>query len=300
MAPTNRGGDRTGQERLGRLQLLAGALVISFSSILVRLAQVGPSTAGFYRVLLGGLALLALVVIRGERLWAGWLPLAGAAAAGIFFGLDLIFWHRAIHYAGPGLATILSNLQVFFVAGFAFLFLGERMTLRFVLAVSFSILGLIMIVGPDWSVLGPRFRLGVWLGLLTAAVYAGYILCLHWSGVRERRLSSLANMALLSLVTVVILFFEIGRAGESLAVPNAASWAALLGYGLGCHGLGWLLISSGLAKVPVSRAGLILLLQPALAFVWDILIFHRPTGPVAAAGAVLTLGAIYLGSRRSG
>ena len=292
--------DQSGQERLGLLQLAGGAIIISFSGVLVKLAQVGPSTAGFYRVFLGGLALLVLVVIRRESLWAGWAALAGAAGAGFFFGLDLILWHRAIHFVGPGLATILSNLQVFFVAGFAFFFLGERLNLRFVLAVCLSILGLIMIVGPDWNLLGARYRLGVWLGLSAAAVYGAYILCLRWSGVQERRLSGLANIALVSLITALMLFFEIDRAGESLAVPNAVSWAVLLGYGLGCHGLGWVLITAGLTKIPVSRAGLILLLQPAFSFVWDILIFHRPTGAVAAAGALLTLGAIYLGTRRSG
>jgi len=41
--------------------------------------------------------------------------------------------------------------------------------------------------------------------------------------------------------------------------------------------------------------GLILLLQPALAFVWDILFFGRPTRAVELVGAAITLGAIYLG-----
>jgi drug/metabolite transporter (DMT)-like permease len=46
-----------------------------------------------------------------------------------------------------------------------------------------------------------------------------------------------------------------------------------------------------------SRVGLILLLQPALAFLWDVLIFARDFGPREAAGAALALAAIGLGSR---
>jgi drug/metabolite transporter (DMT)-like permease len=40
---------------------------------------------------------------------------------------------------------------------------------------------------------------------------------------------------------------------------------------------------------------LILLLQPALAFVWDVLFFQRPTTLVNWLGVMLALAAIYLG-----
>jgi len=49
--------------------------------------------------------------------------------------------------------------------------------------------------------------------------------------------------------------------------------------------------------VPASRVGLILLLQPTLAFIWDVLIFARPFGTQEIAGAALAIAAIGLGSR---
>ena len=66
------------------------------------------------------------------------------------------------------------------------------------------------------------------------------------------------------------------------------------------QGLGWLLISRGIPYVEATRAGLVLLLQPALAFVWDILFFARPIGETDAVGALLALSAIYFGGRRRG
>jgi drug/metabolite transporter (DMT)-like permease len=45
-------------------------------------------------------------------------------------------------------------------------------------------------------------------------------------------------------------------------------------------------------------SGFILLLQPALAFVWDVLLFQRPTSLVNWAGVFIVLVAIYLGSVR--
>jgi len=44
----------------GLIQLIAGATIISFSAVFVKLVHVGPTMAGFYRVLFGGLILLAV------------------------------------------------------------------------------------------------------------------------------------------------------------------------------------------------------------------------------------------------
>ena len=46
--------------------------------------------------------------------------------------------------------------------------------------------------------------------------------------------------------------------------------------------------------------GLILLLQPLLAVVWDVLFFARAFTLIEGIGALLVLLAIYLGSRRPG
>ncbi|MEE4166461.1 MAG: EamA family transporter, partial [Desulfocapsaceae bacterium] len=60
---------------------------------------------------------------------------------------------------------------------------------------------------------------------------------------------------------------------------------------------------NSLPRVKASIAGLLLLLQPALSFVWDVLIFNRYTTLLNWTGVVLGLAAIYLGmstSRTSG
>ncbi|MGA8018288.1 MAG: hypothetical protein WCA42_05420, partial [Desulfobacterales bacterium] len=52
----------------------------------------------------------------------------------------------------------------------------------------------------------------------------------------------------------------------------------------------------GLTRLRSSLVGLLILLQPALSFTWDILFFHRETDLFGAVGAVLSLTAIYLGT----
>ena len=49
-----------------RLRLFAGALMISFSPVFVKLTSVAPTTSGFYRVLFAGIV-LALIVWWSTR-----------------------------------------------------------------------------------------------------------------------------------------------------------------------------------------------------------------------------------------
>lgn len=284
--------------RLGIAQLVIGAFMISFSPVFVKLTSAGPTVIGFYRTLFGGLFLLIVVVIRGDGLWKGVKPFLLAAACAALFAADLTFWHRAIVYIGPGLATIMGNLQVFFLAAFGIIVFREKIDWRFLVSIPLAITGLVMLVGVDWEHLERGYKLGVLFGVFTAVTYAGYMLVLQRSQSRPIRLSAAANLAVISLLTALIMGIEGRLFGEGFRIPDAQSWSSLLAYGVLCQAIGWIIISRALVKVEASRAGLILLLQPTLAFVWDVIFFARPTSVVDVAGAMLTLVAIYLGGSR--
>lgn len=277
-------------------QVLAGAVLISFAAVFVKLTTVPAVISAFYRVGIGGVILLALAVLKRERLWMGSRPAVLALVAGVFFALDLAFWHRSIAYVGPGLATILANFQVFILAGFGVLVLHERGSWRLAAAVPLSMLGLFLLFGRDWSALSAGYRTGVGLALLAAVCYAGYLLLLRGSQRRVARLEPLSNLALICLVSAVLLAVAGWLQRESFSVPDWRNGVDLVSYAVVAQVVGWLLIARGVPHVPASRVGLILLLQPSLTFVWDVLFFHRPTDGLDVAGAVLALAAIYLGS----
>ncbi|MDH4351527.1 MAG: DMT family transporter [Gemmatimonadota bacterium] len=285
---------------LALAQVALGALLISVAPVWVRLAPVGPTVAGFYRMLVGAVVLLPLALARRERLWAGRRALGFVIVASVCFTLDLVFWHMSIHRVGPGLATILANFQVFLLAAFGLIVLRERLHWQFLVAVPAALLGLFLLVGVNWDLLSAGYQAGVGLGLLTALVYGSYLLVLRASQARADRLEPLPNLLAICGVTAVLLLPVALWRGESLAVPDLRTGAILVAYGITAQGLGWLLISRGIPYVEATRAGLVLLLQPALAFVWDILFFGRPTGETDAVGALLALSAIYFGGRRRG
>lgn len=280
------------------ITLTLGATLISFSAVFVELAAVGPITAGFYRVLFGGIFLLLFALARGFFRELTRKSLYMALLCGVVFALDLAWWHNSIHGVGPGLATVLSNFQVFIMAAAGMLFFSERLTLRFVLAVCLAMAGLFMLVKPGWTTLGPEWRWGVYYGLLTALAYATYILLVRSLQTKKSFGAVVVNMTLISFATSLIMGVHLYLAGESFHIPDGLSLASLAGYGFSSQMVGWILISTALPRVQVSAAGLIILLQPALAFIWDILFFARPTGALEVAGAALALTAIYLGLTR--
>ncbi|MCP4687716.1 MAG: DMT family transporter [Desulfobacterales bacterium] len=279
-------------------RVVIGAMMISFSGVYVKLAHVTPTICGFYRVAFGGIALLVIAIMKKERPWKGLPYLLLGIAGGLFFALDLFVWHRAVHYIGPGLGTILPNFQVFLLAFYGVAFLEERLSRKLLLAMPMSVVGLFLIVGVQWDQLSPMYKTGVLLGLSAAGIYAGYTLILRKLQAAADPLSPVVNLTVISFSSMVFLGMEAWRSGESFFIPDAQSIVSLLAYALFSQVIGWTLISKGLPGIRASLAGLILLLQPALAFVWDILFFEQEATFVTMVGFFLTLGAIYLGTQK--
>jgi drug/metabolite transporter (DMT)-like permease len=271
--------------------------MISFSPVWVKLVSVSPTTSGFYRVFFGGVALTLFLIFTRQRLNLSkrvWLILLLSC---VFFALDLWFWHRSINYVGPGLATLLANFQVFFMMLAGVLMLGQRPRPIQIVAVPLALAGLGMIVGLDWQSLPADYRLGVVFGLLTAVSYAGYMLTMRSARTDATHPLPTREVAIVSIGSAVILGLSAMYEGVSLAIPTLSDATWLLAYGLLSHCLGLLLIASSLPKVSTTEAGLALLLQPTLSFVWDVAFFARPMAAMELAGAAIALGAIYLGSR---
>jgi drug/metabolite transporter (DMT)-like permease len=279
------------------LRLFLGAVLISLSPVWVKLVSVSPTTSGFYRVAIGSVTVAVLMVLARQRLRLSKRAWILVGLAGAFFSLDLFFWHRSIIYVGPGLSTLLANFQVFIMMFAGVVLLRQKPSVTQLLAVPLALVGLVMIVGLDWQGLPGDYRRGVIFGLLTAIMYAGYLLSLRGARVGSENRLPLAEVAVVSIVCTLLLVVIAQVEGVSLAVPDSSDIKWLLCYGILSHSFGALLLASSLPQVSTTEAGLALLLQPTLSFVWDVLFFGRPMQPVEIAGAAIALAAIYLGSR---
>ena len=276
-----------------------GAFMISFSPVFVSLVNVSPTTSGFYRVFFGGVALTTFIFLSGRRLSFNksiWIALVFSA---VFFTADLWFWHRSILYVGPGLSTLLANFQVFFMLLASIMLFKQQPTKMQIIAIPVALLGLLAIVGIDWNQLHSDYSLGVIFGLLTAVSYTGYMLFMRQAQIDSKHVLPVREIAIMSLLVALSLGVIAQMEGESLAINSLQDLSLLLAYGLFSHATGLILIASALAKVTTAEVGIVLLLQPSLSFIWDVLLFNRSFTLVEFIGVSMVLIAIYMSSKRT-
>ena len=126
--------------------VVLGAMCIASSGVLVRLADASPVTVAVFRCLYALPVLGAITYFENKRL--GTLPARARALswiAGVFFALDLVFWHHAIDAVGAGLATVLGNLQVLIVGFIAWGLLKEKPPRTLFFAVPVVLGGVVLI-----------------------------------------------------------------------------------------------------------------------------------------------------------
>jgi drug/metabolite transporter (DMT)-like permease len=276
-----------------------GALVIAFSAILVRLAEVSPSTAAFFRCLYALPVLGALAWVerrrygprsRRERLLA--------LAAGVALAADLTFWHHSIEAVGAGLATVLGNVQVVVVGVIAWVVLGERPDNRALASIPVVFVGVVLISGVIGAgAYGDDPALGVAYGLLTALTYAWFLLILRQGNSDVRRPGGPLFDATLSAAA----FSGLGGilVGDIDWVPGPESQVWLVVLAMSSQVLGWLLISVSLPRLPAVVTSILLMLQPAGAvFLGAVLLSEAPSAVQLAGVAVVLAGVAAATLRR--
>ncbi|NZA26698.1 DMT family transporter [Luteimonas sp. SJ-92] len=290
-------------DRAALLWMLAGASLIGTNGLMVRFAETPPTVSAFYRVLFGGLLLWLVVAARRD-----WRPLPTRAwlwvlAPATAFAADLWLWHRSILLVGPGLSTLLANVQVFAMALGGVLLYGERVGVRFLAGLLLAFFGLWLLLGGEWSSLPREYRWGVLLGLATGVCYAAYNLGLKRAQQEARQATAgaapIAQVLALASLGCALLLGAAGVAeGVSFAIPSwrSLAWLLLLA-GVG-HCLSWVLISRAMPHLRVAVVGLLLLLQPVVAFVLDVALLDRATSPREWLGLALTLAGIFLAGLR--
>lgn len=282
-----------------RLRLYFGAVLISFSPIFVSLVDINPTVSAFYRVFIGGIALTLYLLISKKRFDFNRTVWFFLFMASIFFAADLWFWHRSVIYVGPGLGTLLANMQVFIMM-MAGIFLYKQMPTRVQLfSVPFAVIGLFMIVGLDWNELKPNYQMGIIFGLLTAICYSSYLISMRQAQQSKTNIIPIREVASMSLMVSVILAFTVFFENESLIISGINDYLILLMYGIGSHAIGGIMIASALVRVTTTEVGIALLLQPTLSFIWEILFFNRSFTMIESVGVVIVLYSIFLSSNRT-
>lgn len=274
------------------LAAVVGAVSISFSAIFFALSDVGPITGAFFRALY---AVPVLVLIwwvgrgrdrrpRHKRLLA--------TAAGLMLGVDVVLWHTSINYIGAGLATLIANSSVIWVALGAWAFQGEKPRPRTMAAVPLALVGVSLVsgIGQDGA-FGSNPLLGAVLALLAALFYSSFILGFRASNTSfSPPAGPLMEATIGALITPLVLGIFI-RPGIDF-VPTWPGHGWIIALALLAQVFGWLLIGYALPRLPAVETATIILIQPVLTMVWGALIFEERPSAVQLIGGVIVLASV--------
>jgi drug/metabolite transporter (DMT)-like permease len=242
-------------------------------------------------------AIFVGIVLVGEgtlRIARADLPLAALAAVFIFLN-QLAFVYSLERTSASTIALILGATPAF--AALIGITLGlERLSRRFWIAATISFAGVgLVAVGSGGDVSGDR--LGILLGLATAATWAAYSVAV--GPLMERYTASRISVAALGVAWVGILLVGLPQtAGQDLGVGWDV-WSLLVFATLGPLVLTTILWFRVIHRIGASRATLVANLQPFVAAVVALVLLSESMTLLQVAGGALIAGGILTARRRT-
>ena len=278
--------------------LAVGALSVSVSAVLLRLAAMTPATATAARCLIALPVVMLLALPEWRR--CGGLSrreVLAAVCCGALFAGDMLLWTQAIPEVGAGLSTVLVNAQVALVPVLSWLVDRERISRRFVLALPALLIGVVFAAGLlEHGVAGTSPTRGTAHALGAAVCYSGFLFLLRRGGQAGQPMQTYSVV----LATCALVAAAIGPWWHGLnASPGwrAIGWLALVA--LTGQLLGWLLVAFCSTRLPSTAGSALLLLTPVGAVGLGALVLGERPSLLQLAGCALIVLAGYLGSVQS-
>jgi drug/metabolite transporter (DMT)-like permease len=243
-----------------------------------------------------GLAAICFLVARALR--GGRLPplrvLAGLGLMGLGYLGQSLAYFSAVDHAPPGLvALLLYTFPAIVVAGSA-LFLGERLTTSLVVACAVAVVGTAVIVGPSPS---GSDGLGIVFGLLSALVYAAYILVGSRVVPRTDALTASAVIMTTAAVGFGVLF--LASSPHPRLPETAKGWTAIVSLALLCTVVAGITFLAGLARVGPAAASTLSTIEPVVSVVLSAVVIGEDITVATVIGGALVIGSVVAVARMS-
>lgn len=275
----------------GPLMLLAGAVCIGFAPIGLRLSEFGPQATAFWRFLFALPLIAVAIYATGGRILR---PSPLALLAGLFFGLDIAFWHASLTQTSVANATFLVNLGNASVGIIAWLLLRERPANIWFGAFAVALGGAFLLSQGGDAETNHHLQ-GDFLALIAACMVAFY---LFFTKLARRTETALQVLFWATAVETVVAGGASFAMGETL-IPAQASWLLVpAALAILAHVLGQGLITAGVGRTSAALAGLLILLQPvaSAAVAWPL--FGESLSWIQILGAAMVLAGVWLAGRR--
>jgi drug/metabolite transporter (DMT)-like permease len=268
--------------------LLLGNAALAFGPWMVRLADVGPVAAGFWRLTLAlPFLFLTARVAKQQPHWPSRALIVTVIVAAIFYSLDLASWNVGIRLTKLGNATLFGNSGSFVFAAYALWLAHRRPSGRQLAAIALAIGGAALLMSNSYE-LSPKNFAGDLLALLAGVLYGGYLIFI------ERARTSLQPMPLLILATAfsipILLAISFGL-GERVWPHN---WTPLLIFALSSQVVGQGLLVYSIGTLPPLVVGLALLTQPVTSATIGWFVYGETLSATDLVGALGIAAALVL------
>jgi drug/metabolite transporter (DMT)-like permease len=280
--------------------LTVGVIAVSFSSVLVRLADAPALAVAFYRCFMAAVVLLPLAFVRHRDELRGldrrqWRI---ALLSGLFLGAHFATWIPSLSYTTVAASNVLVTTQPIWVAIFG-RFMGERVARRAYLGIGVALVGTLIISGGDLGG-GGRAAFGDLLALTGAIFAALYIL----SGRTLRQEISLVTYTGVVYMTAAIaLSLAMLVSGTAFLGYEAKVWLLFVLITIGPQFLGHTVFNYLLGHVPASAVAIGVMAEPVGASLLAYAVLSEvPTVATVVGGALILAGvaqALVSGGARS-
>ncbi len=280
-----------------RMTLLAAIWGLSFLFLRMAAPVLGPAPTAVSRLLIGGGLLALYVQLRegGIDLRARWghYALLGMLNSGLPF-LLFSFAARSL----PASYLILLNATTpLFGALVGAVTLGERLGARQLAALTSGMTGVAIVAGLGPIAIGLQELLAIVAGLGGAACYALATIQIRRSAIRH---SPNTQAAMSQIVSGILLLPLVAAAPLPAALPPSAI-LAVLGLGVLCSGLAYMLYFRLVVDVGPSRALIVTFLSPPFGILWGWMLLDEEITLKMLAGTALVLAGTIgsLGGKRT-
>jgi len=277
--------------QLSLLLILLGGACTGFSGILVRLSDIGPIATGGWRLAIATLVLLPLAAAAGATTFT-WRGSPLLLLAGVFFAIDMSFYHWSLTLTSIAHATLIVNLAPLLALSAGFVFFGERLGAA-------KLFGLVASLGGAFLMTAMRAdTAGTLTGNGLAAIgMVGYALYLVAVKQARAKHDTVTIMLWSSCSAAALMFIVAAIAGEQILPRTAEAWAVVIALGVVAHVFGQGLVAFGMRTAPVGLASILLLIQPVVAAIAAWVIFSEDLTLMEMAGAGLVLAGLAVASR---
>jgi len=266
---------------------------VCFTAIKTGLAFAPPLLFAGLRTLLGGAALLVVLVAQRapllpSRLHWPWLPAVAVTSTTIGFGAMFLSPGRT----GAGIASVLGNTQPLFILVLAACFLGERVTAGKLGALVLGLTGVTLIAYPALAGADAYGLVGAGLALASAAGTATGSVLVKRAGLTNGVLALAAWQLILGslpLLAAAALFEAPARVTWNGEFVGLLLFLALVGTSFTTALWYWLL-----QRTEVGRLTMFLFLVPVAGLGIAALMLGERVGPLEMVGAALTVAGIVV------